>query len=70
MPGESKSIHSKKHLVMGQPHSVSAIVPAWRSADPGLKFGDDTEKEFLFSISEDSWKNLETWSMAKLLYMK
>ena len=54
----------------GQPHSESAIVPAWQSADLGSKLGDATEKEFLFSILEDSQKNLETRPMAKLLYMK
>ena len=33
-----------KTEIRGQSRSVSAIIPAWQSADPGLKLGGAIEK--------------------------
>ena len=54
--------------LFGHPCSISAIVPAWQSADPGsnLVLADATEKQFLFPISEDSHNNLKHMAHGKV----
>ena len=64
-----KFVNSK--LDVGQPCIISAIVPAWQSADPrGLKLGDATEKRVsVLNIGRQS-EEFGNRAMAKLLFMK